>query len=77
MDNNPPAFPVSTARTGMTLLDYFAGQALPWALAQTYLDEDGKFIHPHSEGHFKWASRSALNAAQAMLSERRGSNGSD
>lgn len=68
--NNPPAFPEVPAdsnayegRPGMTLRDWFAGQALAGMSAIS--DEDGDMI-------MGWAdmAQAAFIAADAMLAER-------
>lgn len=56
---NPKAFPTGNFNKGMTLRDYFAGQALAGILARTsYTEKD--------------ASRIAYVMASAMLVEREG-----
>jgi hypothetical protein len=61
--DNPNAFPTTHYDTGMTLRDYFAGQALA-GLASIALD-DGDML-------MGWAdmSKAAFKASDAMLAER-------
>ncbi|WP_375194680.1 hypothetical protein [Sphingobium sp.] len=69
--NNPSAFPVNTANMpnpgayeadpGMTLRDWFAGQALAGMMAS----EAGIQPYPHD-----WAAERAFLIADAMLAER-------
>jgi hypothetical protein len=61
--DNPNAFPTANGGAGMTLRDYFAGQALA-GLASIALD-DGDML-------MGWAdmSKAAFKAADAMLAER-------
>jgi hypothetical protein len=61
--DNPNAFPATRHDTGMTLRDYFAGQALA-GLASIALD-DGDML-------MGWAdmSKAAFKASDAMLAER-------
>ncbi len=62
--DNPNAFPTANGGSGMTLRDYFAGQALA-GLASIALD-DGDML-------MGWAdmSKAAFKAADAMLAERK------
>jgi hypothetical protein len=73
------AFPVMYVSEGMSLRDYFAGQALALAYREAVkfseTCEDGK--HQSSDGmryniipREQMASRSAYKAADAMLAER-------
>lgn len=62
---NPPAFPVSTTRSGMTMLDHFAGLAL-----QAIITSAGGGIGPWSELSKQAATRNAYDLAAAMLTER-------
>lgn len=73
---NPRAFPLPAqdigigASHGMTLRDYFAGQALLGLLnnmkIQNFMIKD-KFKPEHSQG---WHAQAAYQFADAMLSER-------
>jgi len=61
-----PAFPVTgvhyTDKVGMTLLDYFAGQALPGAI---------KIMEKYGGEASKYAAVLAYDQAEAMLAERK------
>jgi hypothetical protein len=58
--DNPNAFPATRHDTGMTLRDYFAGQALVGIIA-----------HPNgSGGQWQDAAKHAYLSADAMLAER-------
>jgi|APGre2960657404_1045060.scaffolds.fasta_scaffold224004_2 hypothetical protein len=61
--NNPPAFPrdyVSGGHDGMTLRDYFAGQAVMGLIACSNVKElDGQLL-----------AESSYNVADAMMAER-------
>jgi len=52
---------------GMTLRDYFAGQALPKAMESTF---DCEGYHPDSENWHKDAAKLSYKIADAMLAER-------
>lgn len=56
----------------MTLRDWFAGQALPWALSFDYGNEWGK----SGKGHAPFAAARAYAVADAMLAERAKAGGS-
>lgn len=64
MSDSPPAFPVSTidgfTNDGMTLRDWFAGQALAGGLIQHY----GYPLYKEN------VAQSAYDLADAMLAER-------
>lgn len=65
---NPQAFPTSSFRLGMTLRDWFAGQALPYActINQQFLQ-----AHPDANYPFHAAiAKDAYEIADAMLAER-------
>ena len=57
--DNPNAFPATRHDTGMTLRDYFAGQALAGILA-----------NPNWVGSWQDAAKHAYLSADAMLAER-------
>jgi hypothetical protein len=70
IDSTKPAFPIVAANTvfaqGMSLRDWFAGQALP-----TLLDSEINNSQPHSDEK-PWAvyAEMAYGIADAMLAER-------
>lgn len=70
--HNPPAFPVqwdyAANETGMTLRDWFAGQALSYAAFYAVDSES----HPMRQDFLpeEWAARMAYSFADAMLAER-------
>lgn len=80
---NPPAFPqmedkgtsdagfpiVETGLPGMTLLDYFAGQALAGLLAAPS-DATSQNIGPSARADHELAASAAYLMARAMLRER-------
>lgn len=74
---NPPAFPRSGsvydygAQPGMTLRDYFAGQALAGLLAHPYC----KSVGPGFNGVTVRVAIEAYAVADAMLAERAKSEG--
>ena len=63
-----PAFPVKwhngEQQSGMTLRDWFAGQALAGLLANPGM------IDTHNESAMQWVSSHAFHQADAMLVER-------
>lgn len=74
---NPPAFPLSTpdghyngsvADRGMSLRDWFAGQALPYAAFHATDSEN----HPMRQDFLpeEWAARMSYAFADAMIAER-------
>ena len=82
MTRNPPAFPNEQHETadgtwnqtfdsGMSLRDWFAGQALHRALSATYYDRsDDSTRLVEGEEHEKAAAQAAYRIADAMLAER-------
>ena len=69
MSDNPKAFPHPSGAQGcdgMTLRDWFAGQALAWCMKQDYGNDWGK----QGKDHAKYAVKSAYRIADAMLAER-------
>lgn len=67
--NNPPAFPVkSMLESGMTLLDYFAGQAMQGFIMNEGLK--GLIDEISVEGFSEKIAAGAYKVAQAMLKER-------
>ena len=66
---NPPAFPRDErhmGHNGMTLRDWFAGQALTVIIADLGQDRNESLV-----GHISyWAARGAYIYADAMLAER-------
>jgi hypothetical protein len=71
-ENNPPAFPrpgfeqPAGMQDGMTLRDYFAGQAMFVCFADSYDNDWGR----RGKDHAKAAARRAYAWADAMLAER-------
>lgn len=71
---NPQAFPclddsgsgLSMRDPGMTLRDYFAGQALPYALRRDYGNDWGE----NGTRHIPLAAETAYRIADALLAER-------
>ncbi len=57
--NNPHAFPTANGGSGMSLRDYFAGQALAGILA-----------NPNWVGSWQVAAKHAYLSTDAMLAER-------
>lgn len=82
MADNPQAFPIiGHARLldqpGMTLLDYFAGQALA---SIDFLRGDGSYSEAERkqglpERHAEWIAIAAYRIARAMLNERQSHEG--
>lgn len=70
---NEPAFPVQDCASwqyaGMSLLDYFAAQALPAALDMPH-NHGLQEVHRMSPMHPELAARHAYRVAEAMLAER-------
>jgi len=73
-DDGGPAFPRPhgvvgelTPMDGMTLRDYFAAKALPWALARDYGNDWGE----RGVRHLPLAAKAAYKAADAMLLARK------
>jgi hypothetical protein len=69
---NPYAFPDDERQTGMTLRDWFAGQALA---AMPNIKDDGCYSYLTSEAHYPardaaWSAKAAYRIADAMLAER-------
>lgn len=73
MSENPQAFPMPASEhsqgghfeeNGMTLLDYFAGQALAGLLA-TNTD-----FHDEQSDGWEWHAKASYAMARAMLNER-------
>lgn len=70
---NPPAFPKNGGfQDGMTLRDYFAGQAVT---AMDFIRGDGSYSaedrkRGEPEQHAKWIAISAYRIADAMLAAR-------
>lgn len=66
-DENPSAFPRTHGEHGMTLRDWFAGQALPAALERGFMvtTSVGRNNSP-----VEWAVRLSYRVADAMLAER-------
>ena len=75
--HNPQAFPSDENETyykesGMTLLDYFAGQALPSMVAGEGATMVAKRDSRYNEKNFKEVvSANAYEFAEAMLAERK------
>ena len=69
--NNPPAFPLplkSGSHAGMTLRDYFAGQALAGMCASQWFPDHGK----HESGDMGTGlAANAYSYADAMLAARK------
>lgn len=70
LPENPPAFPKSGPfnKDGMSLRDWFAGQALPQAFAYAALHHDDP-IRDHLLPE-EWAAQISYGLADAMLRER-------
>ena len=63
---NIAAFPGAGLQRGMTLRDWIAGQALPWALGLHYGNDCGTT----GEENARLAAQYAYKIADAMLAER-------
>lgn len=59
--------PTSEYAEGMSLRDHFAGQALPWALNQDFLNDWGK----SGAKHIPLAAAKAYAVADAMIAARK------
>ena len=88
MDNNPPAFPSEQSETmdgswnqtytsGMTLLDYFAGQALAGAFASQWFSDHCSDKDAQGGDMHDALARNCYRSAQAMLTERARRGGDD
>ena len=90
MPNNPPAFPAevsndgyiqtgpNTAKySGMTLLDYFAGQALAGAFASQWFSDHCSDKDAQGGDMHDALARNCYRSAQAMLTERARRGGDD
>lgn len=81
MEANPRAFPhpplinahglaITHGDFGMTLRDYFAGQALQGMLSNTDIAKDARDQNDSTEAAQRWCARGAYQFADAMLAER-------
>lgn len=78
MSENPPAFPTGNQQewgpdTGMTLRDWFAGQALVGFAAGLVTNADnGGLAHPRASARVSFTdlAKDAFTVADAMIAER-------
>lgn len=81
MDKSSPAFPspevrtqdghgIFAAETGMTLLDYFAGQALPAVIAATSARQHNPTVLPGDKHLREAIARDAYDMGKAMVAAR-------
>lgn len=74
IEDGGPAFPVpqvtGTGSRGMSLRDWFAGQALEGLFAAEANPRTGVEVEPFNSKHCPWFAQLAYELADAMLKER-------